>query len=718
MKTLVLAEKPSLAKEVAFALSNDFKKNEFGFWENPNIIVANLVGHVIKLDLPSDKWDIEKIPVNLKNLKYIPIDDKKKLVSNLVNTIKRNDVTEICSCGDADQEGSLLIHEIILFSGAYSLNKKLTRMWLLAMDEKTINTAYNNRYNLVKDKPFINGGLARSYADLVIGLNLTQLYTLKFAPNKQIYSIGRVQTPTLKLVRLREIEIEDFKPEKYSVIKGKFTNDLNANLVFLENDKYSSRLFENKKNEQIQLLGEKSFVVVDVKEEEKNIKSDYLPNLNDVLKNTAKIYKYKAKMITADIQHLYELKLISYPRSESRFLPTSMEKDIEKILNSFNVENVIFDVNNKRIFNDEKVEAHFAIIPLGLEEKIETLTEAEKNIYNYIKDKFIMAFMQDYKYKSTVITLKNSLGAYFQTKGQIELQKGFRSYKSILNKHKDDVILPLCKKDDIFSLLSYNIVDEETEPPVLLNEAELLSIMENISNLYKKENKDDDNIFEDKFSLGTPATRGNIIELLFDRNFMLSDKKGYLTTTDIGKELLNIVGDDISINLTADFEKKMQLIQKGNHERESFEKEIELYTYELIDKIKKLDNTNKKLEQQFETGELCPDCNSPLIYKNGKFGKFIACSNYPNCKFIKKEKKDENINGVIEFSKGFKIIKEQKEYIIWKNNFGRDFKIEEIIKLFNGEELKLKEFVSFKTKKKFEAICFFNFDENKLVLKF
>jgi len=460
MKTLILAEKPSLAKEIAFSITSDFKKNSLGFWENENVIVANLVGHVLEAELPKDKWNLNNIPLKLKNLNYIPVSDKKKLVKDLVTTINRKDIEEYCSAGDADQEGSLLIHEIMLYAGAYKLDRKLSRMWILAMDKKSINKAYKERFSLQKDKPFINAGLARSYADMVVGLNLTQLFTLKFAPYKTVYSIGRVQTPTLKLIRMREEQIENFKPESFSTIKGTFEKDLIADLhVEDENGKYTSRIYGEKINRQLQMLDDKLFKVSDVKREEKNVKPDYLPNLNDVLKNIAKIYKYKAKSITSDIQELYEKKLVSYPRSEVRFLPSSMEKDIEGILNSFDTSKleIKFDVNNKRIFNDEKIEAHYAIIPLK-DISGEGLTQSQQNIYNYIRDKFLMAFMPDYKYLSTIISLNNEAGSFFQAKGRIEQSKGFRAYDTVLNKKKDDVLLPDIVQDETLSLLSYDLL--------------------------------------------------------------------------------------------------------------------------------------------------------------------------------------------------------------------------------------------------------------------
>ena len=716
---LILAEKPSLAKEIAFSILENPTKNKSGFWQGEDIIVAHLVGHVLEYVFPKEKWTIDNLPLNLDLNNLAPKKDKKSLVKTLVYTINSNNITEIISAGDADQEGSLLIYEILLYAGVFQTNKKLTRMWILAMDKKTIQKAFQNRFDYKKDKPFILAGQTRTYADAYVGINLTQLFTLKFSP-KGILSVGRVQTPTLQLVRKREKEIENFVPRDYATIKGVFDERIEGEYFYLFEKKKATQIFDTGQLAKVEnTLTDKSFLVKDKMIIEKKTKPDYLPNLNDILKNISKRYKIKAKKITADIQVLYENKLISYPRSESKFLPTSMAKDIQNILNQLSGNHsVIFNTGNKRIFDDSKVEAHFAIIPLKPIEN-EQLTEDQKKIFTYIKDKFIMAFMADYIYEQTNIILENSHGTTFEIKGRKEKKKGFRAYPSNLNTPIEDVILPEIIKGNTLNLTDYKIKKDTTKPPKLLTEAELLAQMENIFTIYKKEYEETHlNALQDKFSLGTPATRGGIIETLFKREYMTSDNKGYLTTTEKGRSLLTIVKNNIGIQLTAEFENKLEKIRNAKYNNIAFKTEIKQFTDTLIQQYKEHPDIEKPTSDVVPTGENCPECGSPLVRRKGKYGFFTSCSNYPQCKYIKKELPAEIKEGeVIKFSKGYKTVKNEQEYIIWRNSFGGTISQTDAKKLFSGQQVELSNLKN-KAGKIYKAKAEFNFEKNKLELIF
>jgi len=727
-KILILAEKPSLAKEIANAIGSGYKRNSGGFFENDKYIVANLVGHVLERKIPKQKWEIEKLPLSLElnSLKLIPKSDKKKLVKDLVENIQRNDVSEIVSAGDADQEGSLLIQEILEYGKAYTLKKPITRMWILAMDKKTLSKAFDDRFDISKDQPYIDAAESRTYADSAVGLNFTQLYTLKYAPFKTTYSIGRVQTPTLSLIRKREIEIDNFEPVVFHTIKGTFSSPLIENtfladcLVEDEKGARTTRIKDSQIKDEKEKTKDKNYKVLDKKVDKKSVRPDYLPNLNDILKNISKIYKMKAKAITEDIQVLYELKLISYPRSENRFLPTAMENDIKSILTKVNNNHdVKFDVKNKRIFKDTD-ESHFAIIPLK-ELGSEKITDNQKKIYEYIKAKFIMAFMNPYEYESTIITLKNSKNSLFKLQGQIEIKKGYREYDSILNKSKNDIILPKLEKEDEVYLEKIQVKKDATKPPSLLKEPELLAFMENIHSIYKKEAEVQDDreeeIFDETFSLGTPATRGGIIELLFKRNFIKSDSKGFLTTTKDGQNIYNLIEKDISLQLTADFEKKMNLIRENKLSKDKFNSEIDDFVLNVIEKQKGKESWNKKTSIIEETGENCPECGKPLVKRDSKFGKFVACSGYPECKYKPESEDNETEDGFYEKDKLYELIKDSKKYVIWKNSIGRYFKKDEANELFEGQTLEFDDFKS-KANKKFSAKVEFDFKENKLNLIF
>jgi len=699
-KSIILTEKPSLGKKVAAALGIT-KRNKNGNFEQDNIIIVSLVGHIIEAKYPKRSWNVNNLPLKFDNIKMVPSAGKKDIVENIKKEIMRKDVTEIINCGDADPEGSLLVYELLEYYDLVEKNSKFkpksnhkfTRMWILAEDKKTIKNAFDNRHEQEKDMVFVNTAKSRAEADVEIGFNFSQLFTLKVGEYGKTMNIGRVMTPTMGIVRKREIEIENFVPEEYWGVKGTFKKDnieLIADAFVLNEEGKQTTAIKKEPYDILKPLIKKGedYLVENVSSKSNAKKPDYLPNLNDILKSCGKLFKLSSKKITDIMQTLYENQFCTYPRSESKFLPTSMDSDVKKILthyenvfsNKLNGETTTFNVKNKRVFDDTKVESHFAIIPMVKNiNDINNLGQDERNVFDYIVAKFMMVFMSDYKYDSSVIVLKNG-EVHFKATGQIEKSKGFKAYDFVSNKNqKGDVVLPNLQKGDVLNLDNIKTKKDATKPPAVLTEPTLLEIMADVHKLYKKEKEEGleeeeevDLEFDGNFSLGTPATRGGILEKLFKVKFL--EKKGQkLYTSDVGKELLNVVGDAISIDTTAQFEERMASITNGKSLPEDFISEIKDYVAKIIEKEKpnvKQQSTSEKKEIDLN----CPLCNSRLT-ENHKGFRCSSCGTFDS----KKKKFSGCSFGVMKFQKPL-------NYTLT---------IEDMTKLLNNEKIEVnKNFVS------------------------
>lgn len=688
-KTLILTEKPSLGKKVAAALGIK-KKNKNNNFEENDIIIASLVGHVIEAKYPKNSWSLANLPLKFDNIKMVPSKGKKDLVNNIKKEVSRKDVTEIVNCGDADAEGSLLVYELLEYFKLVKTSSKFetidktktfTRMWVLAEDKKTIKSAYDNRFSQEKDMKFVNTAKSRGEADVQIGFNFSQLYTLKKGEFGKTLNIGRVMTPTLNIVRTRELEIEAFIPEEFWNVKGSFENKesvkISSDCFVLNDENKQTTALKKEKYEGVKPLIKKGdeYVVDNTSSKLNTKKPDYLPNLNDILKAMGRMHKMSSKKTTEVMQKLYESQFCTYPRSEIKHLPVSMKEDIQKTLDTYeglyktelNGEPVKLNINNKRVFDDTKVESHFAIIPMiKTQTQIDKLSPEETNVFKYIVSKFLMVFMPDYKYDSSIIILKKG-EVSFKTTGQIEKQKGFKAFDCISNRsQKGDVVLPDLKKGDTLILKDVKTKKDATKPPATLTEPTLLEIMGDVHKLYKKQAEEGIEEGEEvqlehdgNFSLGTSATRSGILEKLFNIKFL--EKKGQkIFTSDLGKELLVTAAGAIDISMTAKFEEEMANITADKREPETFIQNIKDYVSEIIEKerphIKQQSTSEKK-----ETDLKCPLCSSMLTENHRGY----RCS--ASGKFDSKKKKFEGCGfGIIKFQKpiNYTLTKEDVERLL------------------------------------------------------
>lgn len=626
MKKLILAEKPSLGKKIAKALGVN-NRNSNGHFENNDIIVASLVGHVIEAKYPKIPWTVDNLPLSLENPPMIPSSGKNELVKKLKKEVMRSDISEIVNAGDADTEGSLLVYELYEYFNILNSDKKFSRMWILAEDERTIKKAFNDRYSQEKDMKFVNAGKSRSLADVRLGFNFSRLYTLKNNVYGESFAIGRVMTPTMQIVRERELEIERFNPEDYWTIKGEFnkeaTNFLGDLFYITEEGKQSTslnkQLFEEYKNK----INNGDAYMVDAKTiKQNNKKPDFLPNLNDILKSMSKFHKMNSKKTTSIMQDLYESQFCTYPRSEVKFLPSSMEQEVREVYDHFvkldanKIGNVIqFNIKNKRVFDDSKVGSHFAIIPMVKTElQISKLDVDHRKVLDYITSKFMMAFMGDYKYESTVIILKKD-NTTFKISGKIEKNKGFKDFNCISNHSKsEDVIVPEIEKGDEVILNKIETKKNKTKPPAVITELTLLEIMENVHKLYKKQKNDEEGDLEHDgaFSLGTPATRGGIIEKLLKLKYLKKSGQKFVVT-EFGIKLLNTAQGSLNIETTATFEEDMANIINEKEDSKEFDIKMAKYVNgivsgEVVDIKKYIQNK----QEHMKTGLSCPICSADI----------------------------------------------------------------------------------------------------------
>lgn len=784
-KKLILAEKPSLAKDIADALGIK-ARNKNKFLEGDDVIVANLVGHVLEAEYEKVPYLIENLPLKgLDTPKMIIKKDKSALTKSLIEEIKRADVTEIVSAGDADQEGSLLVYELLEYAKIIG-KKQLSRMWILAVDKQTLIEAYNNRYTIEKDLPFVEAAKARAYADVSIGFNFSRLATMRYNFRA---SIGRVRTVVQQIIKYREDEIENFVPMKHYKIKGFFEDNIVANMI-IKKEANTDNSDEEEDNEDRKdpygtlipaekidyvlshLKKDSKYKVKENKSEDKKVYPDNLCNQNDILKNASKLAKVKANQIDEAMQFLYENKFISYPRSSKKHLKMSLYPKIETVYknllklyaDNINGASINLNINNKNMFNDEKVEEHFAVVPWmpKTQEQIDSLTKVQRVTYDYIVSKFLMACMKPYEYTSSAIVLEHTdSDLMFRLRGNILIEKGFKNYKlKDGGKEKQDILLPPLKQGQIITLNKFEGHNKllETKPPERLKEADLLGIMENIKTLYKKTLDEETEGYDGKFEIGTPATRTGILGSLYKQyKFVGEDEKGGLFNTPDGIQNLNSIGSAIDIHLTASFEEDMNKIQKDKSYSKVFKKRIDEYILEVINGFKPYLKDITPVEKE-KTTLKCPLCGGALVNNGSTFrcekaGKFNSTTKkFSGCQFgIIQDQKIINHkfteDDLIEFMEGKEfsgkgnklifdinnppfytkaifgensnspevnlptdkdgIIETDRYYkkgdvIIWKTAFGTKFTKAMATKLFNGEILELKNLVS-KAGKKYDA---------------
>ena len=566
---LVIAEKPSVAISIAKVIGATKKKD--GYYEGNGYKVSWCVGHLIQMANPDSydekyaKWNMADLPIIPREYKYEVAKATKKQFNILKKLMNGKEIDMVINACDAGREGEAIFR---LVYNQVNCKKKMKRLWISSMEDSAIKEGFDN---LTDGKDYDNlfeSAQARAIADWLVGMNISRLYSCLYQQN---YSVGRVQTPTLAMIVKRDDEIANYQKEKY------YTVELSTNGFTLSTDRIDDEVAVE---QLISLVGDK-IEIADVIQKEKITKPDLPFDLTTLQRECNKYFGYSAKQTLDYAQSLYEKKLITYPRTDSRCLTEDMiVSTVNNILgkNDFDTERI------KTVFNSKKVSDHHAIIPTisSLSEDLSSISESEAKVYRLISDKFHASVGYPLVENTTKIVVEYD-GFAFSNTGKVVKDEGFTKYlKEYKSKKNDDVELPDVKTRDILKVKGKEIKEKFTQPPKHFTEDTLLKAMEIAGNDALEKS-----VEVERKGLGTPATRAGIIENLIFKGFVERDKKN-LIATHKGISLVTIVEDSFkSAKTTAEWEMKLTEISKGKAGKDDFLREIEAEIKKTIEKYRK-----------------------------------------------------------------------------------------------------------------------------------
>ena len=614
MKKLILAEKPSVARDIGRILNaNEKKKN---YLEGKNYVITWALGHLLGLKMPEDlnkkweKWQLETLPMLPKFIGTKPLPKTRSQLKTIESLVKRKDINEIVIATDAGREGELVARWILQYVHA---NKKVTRLWISSQTDKAVKQGFKELKPAEKYDNLYESALARATADWLVGLNVTRALTVKYQDN---LSAGRVQTPTLALVRRQEEKIEKFMPQKYYRIAlrlGNQTAYMKQKNIYAIKERDEA---EKKKRHLDNFKGQIRNINSKVKREA----APLLYDLTELQREANKRYGYSAKKTLSLVQSLYEIhKVVSYPRTDSRYLSNDIKSTLMERLQAIRkydsrAEEAIKNkakVILKKVFNDSKVTDHHALIPTEQVPNYSKFSADEQKIYNLIVSRFLGIFAQPYTVEELRVVVTFDKDEFIFV-GKKVLDYGWKNKDAA-----EEVVLNL-KKDTAVSP-NFTVEEKLTTPPSPLTEAGLLAQME-------------------KFGLGTPATRAEIIEKLVKSELM--ERTGHaLRVTPKGKQLLNLVNKElVSPKLTAKWEKQLEDIAHGKMKSQKFIGDIKNDTKRLVSEVK---NSKEDYKDFSLTKKRCPECNNFLKVRKTRDGEIYVCSN-PECNY--RRRKDAKVS--------------------------------------------------------------------------
>ncbi|MFA5523419.1 MAG: DNA topoisomerase III [Tissierellales bacterium] len=631
-KHLVLAEKPSVARDIAKVLGCNKKGN--GYLEGDKHIITWALGHLVTLADPEEydkrykTWKLEDLPMLPSQLKLVVIKQTGKQFQTVKEQMHRKDVNEIVIATDAGREGELVARWIIEKA---NVKKPIKRLWISSVTDKAIKEGFNKLKNGREYENLYASAVARAEADWIVGINATRALTCKY--NAQL-SCGRVQTPTLAMIAKREEEIQNFKPRDFYGI-GALSNNLK--LTWQDSHTKDIRTFDKEKCDKILTSAKgKDAQVIDVDKAFKKSFSPGLYDLTELQRDANRIFGYSAKETLSIMQKLYEAhKVLTYPRTDSRYLTSDIVDTIKdrvkacstgpyKSLTATILRNPI--KSNKSFVDDNKVSDHHAIIPTEQIVFLQELNDKERKIYDLVVKRFLAVLYPPFEYEQT--TIKARIGnEIFIAKGKIVKSQGWKEVYSnnYEEDSEDDVreqLLPNINKGDTLKISSIIQTKGATKPPAPFNEGTLLSAMENPKKYMESEDKDLIKIIGETGGIGTVATRADIIEKLF-KTFLIEKKGKDIFITSKGKQLLELVPEDLkSPTLTAEWEQKLGAISKGKINKNSFINEMKNYSKIVVSEIKRSEDT---FRHDNLTKTKCPECGKYMLEVNGKKGKMLIC---------------------------------------------------------------------------------------------
>lgn len=644
MKHLVIAEKPSVARDIARVLGCHKKTNTY--IEGNEYIVTWALGHLVTLADPEEygkqyqSWNLETLPMLPEEWKLVVIKQTSKQFHAVKEQIYRKDVSDIIIATDAGREGELVARWILDKAG----NKKpLKRLWISSVTDKAIKEGFAN---LKPGKAYYNlyrAAIARAQSDWVVGINATRALTCKY--NAQL-SCGRVQTPTLAMIAAREAEIRSFQPKAFYGLKATVDG---VTFSWTDTRSNSHRTFEKEKIEKVR--AEATSGKLQITDLHKKTKKSFSPALYDLTalqQEANKRFGFSAKETLNIMQQLYENhKVLTYPRTDSRYLTTDMVGTLSERLSACAVgpyKALAGKLSKQKIkatkafVDNAKVSDHHAIIPTEQYVQLDHMTNDERKIYDMVVRRFMAVLCPACEYEETAIKAQSGK-EIFTAKGTILTHTGWREAYEIGYNDFDDEdandtestftlserqnnILTNWKVGTFLPIDKLQITEGKTKPPAYFTEGTLIAAMENPVKYLQNKDKTKIQTLGETGGLGTVATRADIIEKLF-HSFLMEKKGNEIHITSKGKQLLELVPEDLkSPELTADWELRLQAIAKGKETDQHFMNEIEQYTKTLIDEIKTGGGT---FRHDNLTRTKCPECGKFMLEVNGKHGKMLVC---------------------------------------------------------------------------------------------
>lgn len=628
-KTLVLAEKPSVGRELARVL--DCKKSGNGYLEGDKYIVTWALGHLVTLADPDvydkkyEKWDMQDLPMLPQNMKLVVIPESRRQFQAVSSLMKRGDVNELIIATDAGREGELVARWIMMKAG---WKGKTQRLWISSQTDKAIKDGFKNLKPAADYDNLFRSAQARSEADWLVGLNVTRALTCKY--NAQL-SAGRVQTPTLALIVRREEEIRKFTPKEFWGITAKLQG---FTATWRDGGKNAQTFDRSKAEEILKKLRGQPAVLTKVERQRKITPPPAAYDLTELQRDANKKYAYSAKETLSLMQSLYERhKLLTYPRTDSRYISQDVVATLPERLRSCMVDEYkplaqeIYrnkPLKTKYLVNDAKVTDHHAIIPTEEQPQLYDLSGPERNIYDLVVRRFLAVLMDPYEYEEIRLTMTIG-GETFTAKGRRVISQGWkaaynRSFQLEEEEDEQTQNLPELSQGQKLKVESVALKPGKTSPPARYTEATLLSAMEHPSAQVSDQNLS--RILEETSGLGTPATRADIIEKLFS-TFYVERRGKELVPTSKGMQLVELAPEELrSAALTAKWEDQLADIAKGKVRDTEFVDQMRKYATELVTEVKA---SNQTYRHDNQTRTPCPDCGKYLLRVKGKRGEMLVC---------------------------------------------------------------------------------------------
>ena len=632
-KTLVLAEKPSVGKELARVLG--CKRSGDGCMEGDRYVVTWALGHLVTLADPDvydkklEKWDMETLPMLPEKMKLVVIPESSRQYKVVANLMKRGDVSDLVIATDAGREGELVARWIMQKAG---WNKPAKRLWISSQTDKAIREGFANLKPAKDYDNLYRSAQARSEADWLVGLNVTRALTCKF--NAQL-SAGRVQTPTLALVVERENEIRRFVPREFYGLCA----ELEGFRATWKDEKGSGRTFDREKLERLLKACEgKEAVITQISKMRKMTPPPAAYDLTELQRDANKKYAYSAKETLNLMQSLYERhKALTYPRTDSRYISDDVVPTLPDRLRAVaqaEYKELAWAVQRKKPFqtkylvNNAKVTDHHAIIPTEEAASLYELTGPEKNIYDLVVRRFLAVLMPPFEYEEIRLTVKIG-DQTFTAAGRRVLDQGWKAAYdknfAALEDEDDETEeeqqrLPDLQKGQRLKVRKLRLTTGKTAPPARYTEATLLTAMEHPVSQVADKNLQ--KILQETSGLGTPATRADIIEKLFSA-FYIERQGKTLVPTSKGIQLVQLAPADLrSAALTAQWEDRLARIAKGQERDADFVAQMRKYATKLVADVKASDATYTHDNQ---TRKPCPECGKLLLLVKDKRGELLVC---------------------------------------------------------------------------------------------